>query len=134
MTSDDSSLPAVRPADAAALAASTTGTVLLPGDAGYDEERAVFNLNHELVPALIVVARGAADVQAAVGFAARQQRPVLVKTTGHQMVGPARGAVVIATHLMNDIAVDPAARTARVGAGVIWSRSSRRRPRRGWPR
>ncbi|WP_197042388.1 FAD-binding oxidoreductase [Microbispora rosea] len=97
------------------------GSVLLPGDAGYDEERAVFNLNHELVPAVIVVAESAADVQAAVAFAAGQHRPVLVKTTGHQMVGPAHGAVVIATHRMNDVAIDSVGRTARVGAGAIWS-------------
>ncbi|MFI7029272.1 FAD-binding oxidoreductase [Microbispora rosea] len=121
MTFDDSSLPPVLPEDAAALVAAVAGSVLLPGDAGYDEERAVFNLNHELVPAVIVVAESAADVQAAVAFAAGQHRPVLVKTTGHQMVGPAHGAVVIATHRMNDVAIDSVGRTARVGAGAIWS-------------
>jgi hypothetical protein len=47
-------------------------SVLLPGDAGYEEERAVFSLNHELVPA--VVAQGAADVQAAVTFARTWRR------------------------------------------------------------
>ncbi|MEV5739185.1 FAD-binding oxidoreductase [Microbispora rosea] len=121
MTFDDSSLPPVLPEDAAALVAAVAGSVLLPGDAGYDDERAVFNLNHELVPAVIVVAEIAADVQAAVAFAAGQHRPVLVKTTGHQMVGPAHGAVVIATHRMNDVAIDVVGRTARVGAGAIWS-------------
>src|SRR5690242_130703 len=121
MTFSDSSLPPVLPKDAAALAAAVAGSVLLPGDAGYDEERAVFNLNHELVPAVIVVAQGTADVQAAVAFAARQRRPVLVKTTGHQVVGPAPGAVVIATRRMNDVTVDAAGRTARVGAGAVWS-------------
>src|SRR5438105_2372413 len=64
---------------------------------GYDDERAVFNLKHELTPALIVVSESAADVQAAISFAARQHRPVSVKTTGHQIVGVASGAVVIAT-------------------------------------
>ena len=121
MTFDDSSLPPVLPEDAAALVAAVAGSVLLPGDAGYDDERAVFNLNHELVPAVIVVAECAADVQAAVAFAARQHRPLLVKTTGHQMVGKAHGAVVIATHRMNDVAIDAVSRTARVGAGVTWS-------------
>ncbi|WP_432864856.1 FAD-binding oxidoreductase [Microbispora rosea] len=121
MTFDDLSLPPVLPEDAAALVAAVAGSVLLPGDAGYDEERAVFNLNHELVPAVIVVAEGAADVQAAVAFAAGQHRPVLVKTTGHQIVGPAHGAVVIATHRMNDVVIDSVGRTARVGAGAIWS-------------
>jgi FAD/FMN-containing dehydrogenase len=89
--------------------------------AGYDNECAVWNLNHQLVPAAIVVPESAADVQAAVSFAAGQRRPVLVKTTGHQIVCKAHGAVVIATRRMNDVAIDPVGRTARVGAGAIWS-------------
>ena len=121
MSFDDSSLQPVRPEDAARLAEAVAGSVLVPGDAGYDDERAVFNLNHELLPAVIVVAENAADVQAAVGFAAGENRPLLVKTTGHQVVGAARGAVVIATHRMNDVTIDADARTARVGAGVLWS-------------
>ena len=134
MTFYDSSLPPVSPEDAAPLVAAVEGSVLLPGDAGYDDERAVWNLNHELVPAVIVVPESAADVQAAVTFAAGQHRPVLVKTTGHQIVGQARGAVVIATRRMNDVTIDVAGRSARVGAGGSGRRSSRRRPRPGWHR
>jgi FAD/FMN-containing dehydrogenase len=121
MTFNDFSLPPVSPEDAAPLVAAVAGSVLLPGDAGYDDERTVFNLNHELVPAVIVVPESAVDVQAAVTFASGQHRPVLVKTTGHQIVGQAHGAVVIATHRMNDITIDAVGRTARVGAGVLWS-------------
>jgi hypothetical protein len=121
MTFSDLSLLPVLPEDAAPLEAAVAGSVLLPGDAGYDDERAVWNLNHKLVPAVIVVPESTADVQAAVNFAARQHRPVLVKTTGHQIVGLAQGAVVIATHRMNDIKIDVAGRTAQVGAGVLWS-------------
>jgi FAD/FMN-containing dehydrogenase len=121
MASTDASLPPVLPEDVAPLVAAVQGRVLLPGDAGYDDERAVWNLNHELVPAVIVVPECAADVQAAVTFAARQHRPVLVKTTGHQIVGQAHGAVVIATRRMNEVAIDAVGRMARVGAGVIWS-------------
>jgi FAD/FMN-containing dehydrogenase len=121
MACNDSSLPPISPEDAAPLLASVAGSVLMPGDAGYDDERAVWNLNHELVPAVIVVPESAADVQAAVTFAAGQHRPVLVKTTGHQIVGQAHGALVIATHRMNGITIDAANRTARVGAGVLWS-------------
>src|ERR1700753_188166 len=117
---DDSHLPPVPPEDAAVLATAVAGSVLLPGDAGYDDERAVFHLNHELVPAVIVVAHSAIDVQEAVAFAAGQRRPVLVKTTGHQIVGTAQGAVLITTHRLNDITIDAVGRTARVGAGVIW--------------
>lgn len=121
MTFTDLSLPPVSPEDAAPLVAAVVGSVLLPGDEGFDDERAVFNLNHELVPAVIVVPESAADVKAAVAFAAARHRPVLVKTTGHQMVGSAHGAVVIATHRMNDVTIDAVARTARVGAGAVWS-------------
>jgi FAD/FMN-containing dehydrogenase len=121
VTFDDSSLPPVLREDTATLVAAVAGSVLLPGDPGYDDERAVFNLNHELMPAVVVVARNAADVQAAVAFAAGQHRPVLVKTTGHQIVGTAQGAVLITTHRMNDIAIDAVGRTARVGAGTIWA-------------
>jgi hypothetical protein len=120
-TFTNASLPSILLEDAAPLAATVAGSVLLPGEAGYDEERAVWNLNHELVPAVIVVPESAADIQAAVTFAARQRRPVLVKTTGHQMVGQAHGAVVIATRRMNDVNINAVDRTARVGAGAIWS-------------
>src|ERR1700743_3745955 len=113
MAFSDSSLPPVLPEDAAPLVAAVTGSGLLPGDAGYDDERGVFNLNHEPVPAVIVVAESAADVRAAVTFAARQHRPVLVKTTGHQIVGSAAGAVVIATHRMKYITIDAGRRSGR---------------------
>ncbi|WP_232241403.1 FAD-binding protein [Kutzneria sp. 744] len=93
-----------------------------------------------------MVAENAADVQAAVAFAAARRRPVLVKTTGHQMVGTARGAVVIATHRMNAVVIDAVDHTARVGAGAprgevvaaaffvsAWPRSTARIPRSGSP-
>ncbi|MFC0403040.1 FAD-binding oxidoreductase [Paraburkholderia rhizosphaerae] len=121
MSLNDLSLPPVSPADAASLAVMVTGSVLLPGDAGFDDERAVWNLNHELRPAIIVVPQSAADVQASIRFAAEQHRPVLVKATGHQIVGQAHGAVVIATRQMNDVTIDVVGRTARVGAGAVWS-------------
>lgn len=68
----DSSLRPVLPDDAAVLAASVTGSVLLPGDAGYYDEGAVVNVKHDLLPALIVVAENAADIQAAATFATGQ--------------------------------------------------------------
>jgi FAD/FMN-containing dehydrogenase len=117
--------------DVAPLVATVAGSVLLPGEAGYDDERAVWNLNHDLVPAVIVVPENAADVRAAVAFAAGQHRPVLVKTAGHQTVGQARGAVVIATRRMNDVAIDAVGRTARAAPERYGPRSSRRRPRLG---
>ncbi|QIO32279.1 FAD-binding oxidoreductase [Bradyrhizobium sp. 1(2017)] len=121
MTFSASRLPPVLPKDAAPLVSKVAGSVLLPGNAGYDDERAVWNLNHELAPAVIVVPENVADVQAAVIFAAEQHRPVLVKATGHQVIDKAHDAVVIATRRMNNVVIDAAGRTARVGAGAIWS-------------
>ena len=45
-----------------------TGTTLQPGDAGYDEARAVFNGLIDRKPALIAQCTSAADVAAAVRF------------------------------------------------------------------
>ncbi|MEU0913259.1 FAD-binding oxidoreductase [Streptomyces althioticus] len=119
MTFDDL-LPRVSPAEAAELASLAGGPVLLPGDEGYDAECRIYNLNVPLERALAVGAANAADVQAAIRFAARQGRPVSVKTTGHQQVHPARGGVLISTRRMKGITVDVGRRRARVEAGVIW--------------
>ncbi len=131
MAFDDSALPPVQQEDAEVLETKVAGSVLLPGNPGYDDERAVFNLNHELAPAVIVVAHNASDVQAAVSFGAAQHRPVLVKTTGHQMVGSASGAVLITTHRMNDVTIDAVGRTARVGAGAMWAEVVRQSAKAG---
>jgi hypothetical protein len=89
MPFDDSPPPPVQSEDAATPALVVPGSVLLPGEAGNDDECAVFNLNHELLPAVIVDAQSAADVQAAVAFAAGQHRPVLAgsgtRTAGHKL-------------------------------------------------
>ncbi len=121
MTFSGSRLSPILPKDIGPLVSKVAGSVLPPGDAGYDDERAVWDLNHELTPAVIVVPANVADVQAAVAFAADQRWPVLVKATGHQIINKARDAVVIATRRMNDVAIDVVGRTARVGAGAIWS-------------
>ncbi len=119
MTFDDL-FSQISPAEADELSSLVSGPVLLPGDEGYEAECQIFNLNVSLEPALVVGAASAADIRAAVRFAARQGRPVTVKTTGHQQVGPARNAVLISTRRMKGIAVDASRRSARVEAGVIW--------------
>ncbi|MEU1542101.1 FAD-binding oxidoreductase [Actinacidiphila glaucinigra] len=119
MTFDDP-FPPVSAAEAAELASLVSGPVLLPGDEGYDAECRLFNLNVRLEPALAVGTVDAADVRAAVSFAARDGRPVTVKTTGHQQVDAARGGVLISTRRMKGIAVDAGRRRVRVEAGVVW--------------
>ena len=48
------------------LRAGLKGAAYVPGDEGYDEARAAWNLNAHQHPALVVVAEGTADVLAAV--------------------------------------------------------------------
>jgi FAD/FMN-containing dehydrogenase len=97
-----------------------TGPVFRPGDEGYDEERAGFNLTVDHRPELVVGATGPDDVAAAVGYAAARGLAVGVLTTGHGPAVPADGQVLVNTRRMDGVAVDPAARTARVGGGVRW--------------
>ncbi|WP_139338200.1 FAD-binding oxidoreductase [Micromonospora avicenniae] len=106
------------------LRGTVTGPVLLPGDDGFADEVAGFNTNNVMEPAIAVGVTSAADVQAAVRYAARNQLPVAVRATGHQVVKDARGAILINTSRMQDIRVDADKRSARVEAGVDWARAS----------
>ncbi|MFC0847785.1 FAD-binding oxidoreductase [Streptomyces noboritoensis] len=109
------------PADqVAGLAAAVRGPVLLPGQDGYAEEGAGFNTLLEHRPALVVGATGAADVAAAVRFAARHGLPVAVQATGHGAARAADGAVLVSTRRMTGLRIDPDRGTARLAAGVLW--------------
>jgi hypothetical protein len=90
----------------------------LPGDGGFAPEVRGFNLNLALEPAAVLVAASAADVQAAIRFAAKQHMPVAVKAAGHQILPPGHGALLISTRLLNGISIDPVHRTARIEAGT----------------
>lgn len=105
-----------------ALSRVVAGPVLSPGDPRLTDEVAAFNLATSHAPALSVGATCGQDVAAAVRFALAHRLPVAVQATGHGAVMPADGAVLITTSRMQQLSVDPARRTARVGAGVRWSR------------
>ncbi len=61
---------------------------------------------------------GTADVLAAIRFAAAHDLPVAVQATGHGAAGPADDALLVNTRRMTGVWLDPAARTARIQAGV----------------
>lgn len=94
--------------------------VFAPDDNGYDAARAGFGLSDQPAPDLVVVARSAADVIAAVNFARQNRLPVGVRATGHNFGFPYRGGLMINTEQMQGMSIDPLARTARVEAGVRW--------------
>ncbi|ONK14594.1 BTAD domain-containing putative transcriptional regulator [Streptomyces sp. MP131-18] len=112
--------PGVSPAALDRLVAQLRGEVFAPGDAEFDAELSGFNLIARHRPALVVQAVSAADVQAAVRFAAERELPVGVQATGHGIAAPADGGVLVSTKRMNAVAVDPRTATARVEAGARW--------------
>ncbi|HEX4470640.1 MAG TPA: FAD-binding oxidoreductase [Nocardioides sp.] len=103
-----------------ALADSVEGRVLQPGDEGYAEEVAGFNLARQHTPDVVVAARTAEDVAVAVRWAGEHALPVGVQATGHGAVVPIASGVLVSTRGLDDLSIDPERRTARVGAGVKW--------------
>jgi FAD/FMN-containing dehydrogenase len=99
------------------------GAVFQPGDAGYDDERAGFQTGARHRPEVIVGATGAADVRAAVAFAAGRDLPVAVQSAGHgAAIRDSGGGVLITTRRMTGVRVDVGARTAWIEAGTRWDR------------
>jgi FAD/FMN-containing dehydrogenase len=95
-------------------------TIIRPGEAGFDDERAGFQAAVEHHPELIYAAENAADVREAVEFAAANRLPVAVKATGHGLSVPATGGVLISTRRMTGVRVDKDAHTASFEAGTRW--------------
>ena len=96
------------------------GDVLLPGDAGYDEARTVWNAAVDNRPSLIARCADATDVAEAVKFARRHEVLVSVRCGGHNIAGKAvadRGMMIDLTPIC-DVQVDPVEKTAIVGGGA----------------
>jgi FAD/FMN-containing dehydrogenase len=125
MTAPPTTAPPAPVSDEAAQAfsAALRGQVLRPGDAGYDEARAIQNGLIDRRPAFIAQCRGAADVIAAVTFAREQRLTLSVRGGGHNVAGNAvnDGGLVIDLSQMTGVRVDPHARTARVQGGATWA-------------
>jgi hypothetical protein len=93
-----------------------------PGDAGYDEARAVHNGMIDRHPALIVRVRDADDVAEAIAFARRHDSEIAVRGGGHNGGGSGvvDNGVVIDLSALNSIEIDASAQRAVVGGGCTW--------------
>jgi hypothetical protein len=102
--------------------ATTQLELIEPGDALYDEARKVWNGAIDRHPALIARCATPGDVAAAVQLGRERDLPIAVRGGGHSIAGLSvnDGGLVIDLSPMRAIAVDPDARTARAGAGVLW--------------
>ena len=98
------------------------GTTLRPSDPGYDEARQVFNGMIDRRPELIMRCEQTSDVVAALAVARTEGLPVSVYGGGHSVTGSAvvDGGLCLDLRGLDQVVVDPAARTARVGGGARW--------------
>ncbi|MBW3608483.1 MAG: FAD-binding oxidoreductase [Actinobacteria bacterium] len=98
------------------------GTILSPGDAGYDAARAVFNGAIDRRPALIAQVADARDVAAALRHAQHKGLLVAVRCGGHSGAGfgVIEDGLVIDVRRLKRVEVDLARRVVRAGAGLTW--------------
>lgn len=99
------------------------GKVVVPGDADYDDARAVWNGMVDKRPAAIVRCEGTGDVVAAVDAARAAGYPITVRSGGHGVAGKAvcDDGIVIDLAAIHHVRVDRDARVAHVGPGATWS-------------
>jgi FAD/FMN-containing dehydrogenase len=103
------------------------GDLVRPGDAAYDDARAIFNGMIDRRPALIAQCATTGDVVAAIEYARAKGLEIAVRGGGHGVAGRALvdGGIVIDLRKMNTVLVDPDARIAVVGGGATMSHLDR---------
>jgi FAD/FMN-containing dehydrogenase len=107
----------------AALRSQLRGQILVPGCAGYDSARRLWNAMIDRRPAAILRCTGPNDVAAAVRFAASEDLYPAIRAGGHNVAGLASvdEGLVIDVSQMKRITVDPIARTATTQTGLTWA-------------
>lgn len=104
-----------------ALRTRFSGSVLLPGEEGYDACRAIWNAMFNKRPALIARCLGTEDVTHAVLFAKEHRLTIAVKGGGHNSAGNAvcDDGMMIDLSLMQNVSVNKEKKTATVEGGAL---------------
>jgi FAD/FMN-containing dehydrogenase len=104
------------------LAGALRGDLITPADQRYDQARTVWNGDIDRRPPLIARCADAADVAAAVTFAAGRGLPIAVRGGGHSVAGHALcdDGIVVDLSRMRAVRVDPDRRLAHVEGGALW--------------
>ena len=99
------------------------GPLLLPGEAGYEDARTVWNAMIDRKPALVARCRGASDVITCVQFARDNDMLLSIKGGGHNIAGlaAADGALMLDMSLMRGVWVDSRSKVAHAQAGCLLS-------------
>lgn len=110
-----------------ALRRSFSGDIIIPGDAGYDDARTIFNAMIDRRPSVIAQCTGVDDVVAAIRYGREAGLEIAVRGGGHSVAGRSLtdGGLVIDLRRMNAVSVDPAKRTVTVGGGATMSHLDR---------
>lgn len=100
---------------------SISGTVLTPGQDGYDDARRLWNAVHDRRPSVIAQVRSAEDVAAAVRYGVENGLEIAVRGGAHSMAGMSSvdDGLMIDLSGLNTVTVDAEARRARVGGGAL---------------
>jgi FAD/FMN-containing dehydrogenase len=98
------------------------GTVVLPGEDGWDEARLAWNLAVDQRPEAVATPTSAEEVAEVVRWAAAEGYRVTAQSTGHNAaaLGDLAGTVLVKLHELRGVTVDPGTRSARAPAGTIW--------------
>jgi FAD/FMN-containing dehydrogenase len=105
------------------LRESLAGELHVPGDLSWDAARTPWNLAADQHPAAVVIADSAEDVAEIVRFASDRGYGIAAQGTGHaaaSLAGRLDGTILVRTHRMRAVEIDPTSRSARAEAGALW--------------
>jgi FAD/FMN-containing dehydrogenase len=104
-----------------ALAARLHGDVTRPGDADYDDVRALYNAMIDRRPALIARVADVDDVVTAVNYGRENGLDLAIRGGGHNGagLGSVDGGLMIDLSALRGVEVDPANRTVKIAGGAL---------------
>ena len=99
------------------------GSVVLPGDPGYDRARQLWNAMIDRRPAVIVRCMSDGDVATAIRYARDNEIALAIRGGGHNVAGngSCEDGLVIDLSRMREVTVDAAKGTATVAGGAVWA-------------
>jgi FAD/FMN-containing dehydrogenase len=102
------------------LRAALNGRVIIPGDAGYDQARTVFNGGIDRHPAVIIQPTDATEVAQVVTLARDIGLDLAVRSGGHSLAGHSttEGGIVLDLSAMRALHIDAEQRTAWAQTGL----------------